>query len=204
MAMINGMYVFVENEDLGAGVEITSHPVEKGLNMSDSVIGQAKTLSIQGIFAGDTAYEDKERLLDYMYKGTLIEYVGAIRFNSALIKSIKIVASADIKEGYTFSADIVEVRIAGNSTTNSQNNTIQNVPKAPVGAPLQQVQQVSTSKEVYYTVKAGDTAYNLGENVFKSQGSSCAFITSNNANAVKNGDWTTLQIGTKILVALRK
>lgn len=48
MAILNGMYIFVEDESINRDVEITSHPVEKGIDISDSVKIKPVTVSLKG------------------------------------------------------------------------------------------------------------------------------------------------------------
>ena len=48
MATLNNLYVFVETEDVSYASEISSHPVEKGIEVSDHIKQGPCELSISG------------------------------------------------------------------------------------------------------------------------------------------------------------
>ena len=48
MAIINGLYVHVTGESVTRGVTATSHPVEDGIPLTDTVRPQALSISITG------------------------------------------------------------------------------------------------------------------------------------------------------------
>ena len=48
MALINNNYVFVESESVNCDVESTSHPVEKGVELTDHIRRKPTTISISG------------------------------------------------------------------------------------------------------------------------------------------------------------
>lgn len=203
MALINGIYVFVETEDLNRGIDTVTHPVEKGIDITDHVRRNPVSLSLTGEIVGENAAEILSQLTKAHQTGVLITYVGRNNLKNAQIVKFDTGHPNTIWGGCSFSMEIKEVRIA-KSAYNEQN--VSTNTKATTSAGTQQKQDNSqSSKKVYHTVKSGETAWYLGEKMYKSQGSSMNFIISNNPNAPKvKGDWTTLQIGTKLHVYNKK
>lgn len=59
MALINDIYIFIEDESLNTEVESTTHPVENGVDITDHVQRKATTLSVKG------------KIVDYYYQNEL-------------------------------------------------------------------------------------------------------------------------------------
>lgn len=204
MALINdSLYVFVEKEDVKRGIEAVTHPVEKGIDITDHVRRNPVTLIISGEIVGENAADILSQITKAHQTGALVSYVGRNTIKNAQIVVFDTGHPNNIWGGCSFNMEIKEVRIAKSAYT-EQNVTT--TTKATTSAGTQQKQDNSeTGKKVYHTVKSGETAYYLGEKVYKSQGSSMSFIMTNNPNAPKvNGDWTTLQVGTKLHVYNKK
>ena len=68
---------------------------------------------------------------------------------------------------------------------------------------MQQKQSNSKATGIYHVVKRGETAYSIAKK-YNSKGATVKKIMQDNPNAPKvKGDWTTLQVGTKLFVAYR-
>lgn len=212
IALINGLYVFVQDESLQRGIDTVTHPVEEGIDITDHVRRQPISLSLTGEIVGENAADVISQLTKAHHTGVLCTYIGRNHIKNAQIVSFDTSHPNTIWGGCSFTMEIKEVRIA-KSAYNEQNTDT--VTKATTSAGTQQRQAGATtssstssnsagsqsSKKVYHTVKSGETAWYLGEKQYKSQGSSMKFITQNNPNAPKvRGDWTTLQVGTKLHV----
>ena len=101
MALINGFYVFVEDESLDYDMEVTSHPVEDGIEITDHIQRKAVSISLSGKivnYSDTVAYNDdriKEvkaaQVLDAIKQlqrsGELITYVGRNAQNNLQIHS---------------------------------------------------------------------------------------------------------------------
>lgn len=215
MALINGIYVFVETEDLKRGIDTVTHPVEKGIDITDHVRRNPVSLSLTGEIVGENAADILSQLTKAHQTGVLITYVGRNHIKNAQIVSFDTGHPNTIWGGCSFSMEIKEVRIAKSAYTEQNTDTLT---KDTTSAGRQQTQSGSSSasgggsskpdsesNKVYHTVKSGETAWYLGEKAYKSQGSSMSFIMTNNPNATKvKGDWTTLQVGTKLHVYNKK
>lgn len=59
MARLNEFYIFVKEEKKSRGVDVTSHPVEKGLDITSNVKRKAVTLSLEGVIVKSTKLSTK-------------------------------------------------------------------------------------------------------------------------------------------------
>lgn len=103
MALINQIYVFVETEEIKRDTQISDHPVEEGIDLTDQVKRSPLSLSLSGEIVGDD-YENRVLSLEQMQKkGELVEYIGVNRLSYALITSFSTEHSGKILGGCSFS-----------------------------------------------------------------------------------------------------
>lgn len=204
MALINNLYVFVEDEDVGREIDATEHPVEKGINITDHVNPKAITVSLRGRIVGSNAANTIQLLQTMMRTGVLVKYVGRSTMSNAIITSFNTSHPNTIHGGCSFTCEIKQVRIA--QSAYKANKNTKTATKSKTGT--QQKTVKSTSKAVYHTVKKGDTVWALvaaSKGPYKSLGMSCDEVMKNNPNAFsRKGDFRTLKIGAKLLVGYRK
>lgn len=154
MALLNNLYIFVEDEDVSKKVESTSHPVEKGIEITDTIRRQATVLSLSGYIVDTgsvkaSAIETKiNQLKD---KGSLITYTGRNVFSNMQIQSFDTSYPNTVWGGCKFSMELKEVRIAKSAYTEKK------ATKA----------KANTTKPVT-SLKAGDTVIFKGGNVYVS------------------------------------
>ena len=133
MALINNIYVHVTsgNESWDEGVESTSHPVEKGLDITDTIHKKPIELSISGeiVDYGDVkAMSALTKLKELKNSGSLITYTGRRAAKNLQIQSFNYKFSNEIWGGCTFSMTLKEVKIAKKAyvekktTTNTNKN----------------------------------------------------------------------------------
>lgn len=118
MATIDGRYILAEKEDLTYDVEITSQPVERGVDITDHVQRKARTLAISGLVAGADAAEMHRFLTDCQDKGKIVSFVGRTTMRG-LLSGLSTSRDYSIADGFTFSATITEVLIATTSFAGS-------------------------------------------------------------------------------------
>ena len=211
MATINGLYIFVEEENLAYGVEATEHTVETGIAISDHVKRNAITLSITGEIVGKNANNVLAQLKKANHGGTVCKYVGRISLSNCLIIDFATTQNQSISGGYAFSMTLREIRTASTSYKKTTQKT-QSTKKTGT----QQKVTKSTVTYVYHTVKKGDCVWNLvaaakapyknlkrpainGKNY-----SACDWVMAKNPSAFsRKGDFGTLQIGKKLIVGQR-
>lgn len=205
MALINNLYVFVEDEDVGRSVDATEHPVEKGINLTDHVNQKAMTISLTGRIVGKDASNTIQLLQKMMNTGVLIKYVGRSSMSNCIITTFNTSHPNTIYGGCSFTCELKKVRIAASAYVAKSDPKTSTTAKAGT-------QQKKTDKPaqtpVYHTVKKGDTVWALvaaSKAPYKSLGKSCDWVMENNPKAFsRKGDFRTLQIGAKLLVGYRK
>lgn len=161
MALINGIYVFVQDENVDYGLEITSHPVEKGINISDHARRQPYTIKLTGEIVGADAANKRSQIEQLLNGAAVITYQGRNVKTNGIIESFSTGHPNTIKGGCSFEMTIKEIRVAksggfiGNTTPTKANTT-----------PVKDVQETGTQKieknsmiaEVYNT-QVGDRMY---------------------------------------------
>ena len=200
MAKLNGLYLFVVDEEKSYGVEVTEHVVEDGISISDHVKRMAMTLSIRGEIVGQNAASVLSSLQSMHMSGTLCRYVGRATLSNCLIVEFSTSHPHTIWGGCEFSMTLKEIRTA--STTYKAPKT-----KQTKKTGTQQVKKQSKATYVYHTVKKGDTIWALvaaSNAPYKKYGLSCDDVMKLNPSAFsRKGDFGTLQIGEKIIVGKR-
>ena len=132
MALINNIYVQCEDESITDDVELTSHPTESGLPLSDTVRKTAKQLDIKGKIV---SYEDLSvddilnKLNSLKNQGSLIEFRGKNTLTNLQISKFTHSSSYRINGGVEFSMALTERRIAKSSYTPAKNSTKVVTPK---------------------------------------------------------------------------
>lgn len=114
MALIDGIYITVEQESPSFPVTVTEQPVEKGINLIDHVQAQARTMSLSGVISGPVAAKNRAHIIAIKDKGQIVKYVGRNAFTGVITDFS---TSTDYKtaDGMTFSMQLREVRIATSS-----------------------------------------------------------------------------------------
>jgi hypothetical protein len=201
MATINGIYIFVESESLNRDVNITSHAVEQGVDLTDNVKRNPYTISLSGKIVGSNSAINQSKIAAYMANGTLVSYSGRNYINNALITKFETSHPNTVNGGCEFSMEISEVRIA-------KSNVVSDVKTAAVQkGGTQQVEENNSSNGVYHEVKKGDMVYNLVASAnapYKKYGKSCQWVMDNNPDAFAvKGDFGSLKVGAKLLVGYK-
>lgn len=164
MAKINGIKIDVLKEELQNDVELPSHPVEKGINLTDHVERKPIVLSISGklIRPDNTSLETLlGRLSTIETKGTLVAYEGRRIYHNLMIASFSHDADSKIMNGFNFNMKLIEVRFAQPSYVSLSKKT-----KAAVaGVSSVGRKQTSNKKQlpISHVVKKGDTYYALAQ-----------------------------------------
>lgn len=139
MGLINNIYVFVKDENVSYNSESTSHPVEKGIEITDTVRRKPTEISISGSIVdvgSKKATAIKDELKKLKDNASVITYTGCDIFNNLQIQSFEASRSKDVWGGFNFSMDFKEVRFAASAytppaktTTTTNKNTTANTSK---------------------------------------------------------------------------
>lgn len=115
MALLNGLYLHVVDENVDRDVETTSHPVEEGVPTSDTVNAKAITISLSGKivdYEGMKASEVIAKINAWMESGSLVQFQGRNIASSMQIKGFRTGHPNTIHGGAEFSMTLAQVRIA--------------------------------------------------------------------------------------------
>ncbi len=114
MAMLAGYVITVESESPGYEVDITSQPIERGVDVTDHVQPRARTLELSGRVVGPDAAKIQAAIVKMMESGTIVSYSGRTTFKG-LIGSFSAPRDYKVANGFTFSLQLIAVRIATSS-----------------------------------------------------------------------------------------
>lgn len=208
MATLNGLYIFVESESLSRDVEMTSHSVESGLDITDNVRRNPYVISISGKIVGEDSPLIQSKIAGYMSSGTLVNYSGRNYMYDALITKFETSHPNTVYGGCEFSMEIKQVRFAKNSYVKDFKITPTEVKiKTIDNGGTQQVQNNNTSTYVTHTVKSGDTVNTLcgpKQTPYRSQTTFQEVVENNPGAFSTKSDNKTLQLGAKLNISLRK
>ncbi|MFC5541567.1 LysM peptidoglycan-binding domain-containing protein [Ureibacillus suwonensis] len=159
---INGLLIHVENEDTTFDVEIPTHKVEKGINLSDHVERQPIVVKLSGLLVRPTK-ERVESLITKLRKieeeGRLVTYEGRRIYTNMLLHDLNIRADSSVVNGFKFSCTLTEVRIAQSSYVPPQIKAV----TAPVAQAGRKQTVNKKTSPIYHVVKRGDTYIALGK-----------------------------------------
>lgn len=199
MALINSYYIFVESEKVTRGVDVTSHPVESGINITDNVKRKAITLSLSGkiVKVGNTKSSTILNAITELHQnGKYVKYQGRNTISNALITSFETKHTAEINGGCEFDMEIQEVRIAKSAYKAS----------AKTSTTTKQVTSTKkTSSTRYYTVKTGDCLWSIAQKYYGNGAQYTKIYNANKAmidarNKGYNVDKYTIYTGQKFVI----
>ena len=194
MALINGIFVWVKDEAMTNDAEGTTHPVEKGIDLTDHTRAKPWELSLTGKIVGDDAADTLSKILAMKDKGVLVEYLGRNTAKNGQIITFHHSHPNTVWGGMEFDMTIRQVRIAQssyNATTTNKN------------AGEQQVENNTGKQKRYYTVKKGDCRWSIAEQ-YKDKGVTIDSLTKDNGSngdlfaSGKANDWMGLKVGAQI------
>lgn len=203
MALLNNIYVFVEDESVEYSGESTSHPVEKGIELTDHYKRSPIEISISGKIV-DNKKEKAADILNKLNKlrdqGSLIKYVGRISLGNMQIQNISVTSTYKNWGGYDVEISLKEIRIAKSAYDAAKS--------AKLAA---QASQGDNSK-VFHVVKKGDCVWSLVisgpyKNLKPSYSApmkKCDWVRDQNPDAFSRPkDYRTLRIGYRLFVGYR-
>lgn len=159
---INGLLIHVESEDVTFDVDIPTHKVEKGINLSDHVERQPIVVKLSGLLVRPTK-ERVESLITKLRKieeeGRLVTYEGRRIYTNMLLHDLNIRADSSVVNGFKFSCTLTEVRIAQSSYVPPKMKAV----TATVSLAGRKQTVNKKISPIYHIVKRGDTYIALGK-----------------------------------------
>lgn len=198
MSYINGYYIFVENEKVSRDVDVSSHPVEKGLDITDNIKRSPITISLSGLIvdyknsngATVTAKTVYQNLINLNAKGLYVKYEGVNSISNAIIEKLETENTNAVNGGYSFSMDIKEIRIANSAYVAPK---VQSTKKSGT----QQVKSNANSNARYYVVKRGDCLWKIAKKYY---GNGALYTKIYNANRDKIKNPNLIYTGQKFII----
>ena len=203
MALLNNIYVFVEDESVEYSGESTSHPVEKGIELTDHYKRSPIEISISGKIV-DNKKEKAADILNKLNKlrdqGSLIKYVGRISLGNMQIQNISVTSTYKNWGGYDVEISLKEIRVAESAYD------------AAKSAKLAAQASQGDNKWIYHTVVKGNCVWALCvtgpyknlKPTYSKPMDKCNYIMSINQDAFsRRGDFRTLKIGYRLKVGYR-
>lgn len=183
MALLNNIYVLVEQEDLNNDVETVTHPTETGFPTASSVRKSPISLSISGKIANTgelTATQIIAKLKKLQTDGSLIKYEGQCgTINNLQIQSFRDSYNHKNYGGSDFSMSLIEVKIA----------------KSAYVEPETEVKPATVETT---EPKVGDILPFLGGGVYLSSDAKKAYVTREGGSSCKLTKISTLANATHI------
>lgn len=184
MALINSYYVFVKDEDVTRGVTVSEHPVEKGLDITDNVKRNPKTIVLSGQIVGKNAAKVLSKIEALHQSGKYVKYVGQNILSNAIITTFDTSHPNTIYGGCAFTMEIKEIRIAKSPLVVKKKSSTKKT-----SATKQVTKKTTTTKTTTrtYTVKKGDCLWNIAKKYY-GNGALYTKIYNANKNLIKNPD----------------
>ena len=203
LALLNNIYVFVEDESVEYSGESTSHPVEKGIELTDHYKRSPIEISLSGKIVSNKK-EKANDILDKLNKlknqGSLIKYVGRISLGNMQIQNISVTSTYKNWGGYDVEISLKEIRVA--------NSAYDAAKSAKLAAQASQ----GDNEWIYHTVVKGNCVWALCvtgpyknlKPTYSKPMDKCNYIMSINQDAFsRRGDFRTLKIGYRLKVGYR-
>lgn len=203
MATLDGMYLFVKDESLDYTVTPATHPVERGVDITDHIHPQPKTLNLNGQIVGASAENTRGELVHRMNLGLTVKYAGRNIFTGAQIISFSTTSTNTVWGGYEFTMQLKEVRTAYPAYTNENDGRLLTGSLDDVG--VQQITNVPLPRQRYHTVKRGQRLLDIAR-LYRQNGATESTIKALNSGkgsifaAGKSGDWNNLAPGANLLI----
>lgn len=206
MANINGIRVFVKDEQFSHSAEVTKHKVEKGLPLTDNVQRNASTITIKGEIVGGNASNDINTFRGYMEDAVLIYYVGRnYTLGNYVITNFETSHPNTIWGGCSFSMTMQEVRFAKSSYLRKETASTAKVTNASKAQLADVTTTATTNQSVKSTSDTGTKSVVGGEKTKEQKDSENR--TNIVANYVKMGYkciWYTCKKGDSIYTLFGK
>lgn len=150
---MNGVYIHVVDENVQDEIEVSSHPVEKGADISDHIQVKGFTLSLSGKIVGTgtmAGHEVLSQIKQWERQKTLLRYEGRNIMDNVVIASFSTAHPNTVTGGCEFDMELRQLRIAKNPYVANEKTAPETVVQEPAA---------TTSKVGDLVVFAGGPVY---------------------------------------------
>lgn len=112
MARLGNIEFVLIREDRTYENEVTSHPVERGSDVTDHVMNQPLTFQIEGEYTGPDAGRIHGEFVKLFRSGEPVYYSGRAAMANAVIENFTSSVDENIANGFHFSLTLKNIRIA--------------------------------------------------------------------------------------------
>ena len=168
---MNGVYIHVVDENVQDEIEVSSHPVEKGADISDHIQVKGFTLSLSGKIVGTgtmAGHEVLSQIKQWERQKTLLRYEGRNLMDNVVIASFSTSHPNTVTGGCEFDMELRQLRIAQNAYVADEKTAPETVVQEPTVATIQ-VGEIVVFKggPVYVTSDAKQKAATRGKSTCK-------------------------------------
>ena len=178
MAVLNGLYIWVDTESVDRPVTHTQHPVESGVDITDHVRTEPAVLSVSGKVVGADAENTMNLLRKWQTSGSIVSWVGRSVFLSVQIEGLSASYSRDTSKGYDLTLTLREVRIAASVWKTKQYKGTVKIKERSADGTVQTV-NVAKRQQRFHTLRAGETLLFVAGQ-YKDKGVTSAKLKSQN------------------------
>ncbi len=178
MAIMGGVYAWVEEESVSYPIESTEHTVESGASITSHIRQLPVSIAVNGIIAVDVA-EKITHFTELMRGGWIIDYVGRHVLNSVHITDFS--TRATNRGGLAFDMTLREMRVARNQYVSGVGYAGDISIEYLRYDGTTTIEYYSEPRERYHEVQPGDTLYNIAES-YRSRG-----VTADGLRALNAG-----------------
>lgn len=206
MAMLGDIYLFVEEEECESPVEVSEHPVEVGVALTDHVQQKPAILRLQGQIFGAEAEDDLARLQSWQRSGAVCRYIGQRNMAGVQIQSLSCRYTHKSAKGCSFNMVLREVRIASTMLETGLAYSGNMEVRFVNGQGVDRIVNLAPERERYHRLWPGETLQLLAAQ-YRSQGVRYEALCTLNAGrdifaAGQQGNFDKMRAGAEILLGV--
>lgn len=206
MAMLEDVYLFVQEEKVSCPVEVSEHVVETGVALTDHVSVKAETLHLSGEIVGERYHEVAEKMRGWQRAGAALRYAGRHLLQGVQIVEFGMEYTHRIAEGCSFTMLLRQVRVARNMYAVGLGYQGKMEVQFTNGSGIVRVMNLAGKSARYHVVGQGETVWYLAGQ-YRARGVTAEGLRENNSNRDvfrqgHQGDFNYLKTGVQLMLGV--